>query len=76
MQRKGVATKLLEYACADTANDGFEYIEAYTNATLKDASTDYTGPMQMYLKCGFTKIAERGGKVVVQKQLSVEKMGK
>lgn len=29
MKRKGIAKKLLHYACQDAANDGFDYVEAY-----------------------------------------------
>jgi GNAT superfamily N-acetyltransferase len=67
MQRKGIATQMLERICIDAAGDGFDFIEAY-------ADTEYTainnrGPLAMYEKCGFNKRAEQEGKVVMRKAL-------
>ena len=67
MQRKGIATQLLERVCEDAAGDGFDYVEAYVNQSIIDH--DFRGPLAMYEKCGFEIIAEREGKVVVRKAL-------
>ena len=69
MQRKGVATQLLERVCKDAANDGFDFVEAYVDRILNDTDEDFRGHLVMYEKCGFTKIAEREGRVVVRKAL-------
>ncbi|MCL1788137.1 MAG: GNAT family N-acetyltransferase [Defluviitaleaceae bacterium] len=68
--RMGVATQLLEYVCQDAAADGFDFVEAFPNKKLDDATKDHRGPLLMYEKCGFTKHAEKDGKVVMRKVLS------
>jgi len=67
MQRKGIATQLLERVCKDAANDGFDFVEAYVNREIIDH--DFRGPLTMYEKCGFNKYAEQEGKVVMRKEL-------
>jgi GNAT superfamily N-acetyltransferase len=69
MQRKGIATRLLERVCKDAAEDGFDYVEAYVNKEFIEADHDFRGPLAMYDKCGFTRYAERDGRVVVRKAL-------
>ena len=64
-----VATKLLERVCQDAAADDFDFIEAYVNKKFIDVAHDFRGPLAMYEKCGFSKHAEREGKVVVRKAL-------
>ena len=67
MQRKGIATKLLERVCHDAAIDGFDFVEAYVN---KEYTTfDHFGPLAMYEKCGFTIVSEKDGKAVMRKEL-------
>ncbi len=67
VQRMGVATKLLERVCRDAAADGFDFVEGYANQEY--APIDFRGPLAMYEKCGFTKGAEREGRVVVRRAL-------
>lgn len=69
MQRKGIATQLVERICKDAAEDGFDFVEAYVNDTFTDVAHDFRGPRNMYKKCGFTKFAEQDGKVVMRKAL-------
>ena len=69
MQRKGIATQLLERVCKDAINDGFDFVEAYVEKILNDTDEDFRGHLTMYEKCGFTKCAEREGRVVVRKAL-------
>lgn len=69
MQRKGIATQLVERICKDAANDGFDFVEAYTNKKFVDTVHDFRGPLEMYEKCGFSKYAEQDGKIVVRKAL-------
>ena len=56
MQRKGLATQLLERVCRDAAVDGFDFVEGYTNK--KFANDGFQGPLAMYEKCGFSKCAK------------------
>jgi len=67
MQRKGIATRLVERVCSDAAADGIDFVEAYPNAEY--TALDCRGPLAMYEKCGFVIGAERDGKVVVRKAL-------
>ena len=69
MQRKGIASQLLECVCADAAADGFDFVEAYVNRNYVHADHDFRGPLEMYEKCGFSAYAERDGRVVVRKSL-------
>ena len=69
MQRKGIATKLLERVCKDAATDGFDFVEAYVSKNYIHKDHDYRGPLKMYEKCGFYIFAEQEGKVVVRKAL-------
>jgi GNAT superfamily N-acetyltransferase len=71
MQRKGIATQMLEQICTDAKNDGFDFVEAYTNIYNKteDIGHDFRGPLAMYVKCGFYKCGERDGKIVMRKAL-------
>ena len=67
MQRKGIATQLLKRVCKDAADDGFDFVEAYVNIIY--STLDFSGPLAMYEKCGFTKSAEREGRIVMRKSL-------
>ena len=69
MQRKGLATQLLERVCKDAADDGFDFVEAYANEDLIGTEDEFRGPLAMYEKCGFHTYAEREGRAVVRKAL-------
>jgi len=70
MQRKGIATQLINRVCEDAAKDGFDYVEAYTASHFSDATHHYVGFLDMYEKSGFTKCAKRDEKIVVRKKLT------
>jgi GNAT superfamily N-acetyltransferase len=67
MQKMGIAAKMLEYICHKSAEQGFEYVEASTHTEL--TQDGFRGPLSLYEKCGFSKQAEKNGKVVVRKYL-------
>jgi len=70
MQRKGVATQLLERVCKDVLEDGFDYIEAYSKKDFVRVARDFMGPAEMYKKLGFTIYNELdNGEIVMRKQL-------
>jgi GNAT superfamily N-acetyltransferase len=69
MQRKGVATRLLKYACADAASDGFDFVEAYPKKEFVSIARDFMGPAEMYRKCGFAKVADCDDMVIMRKEL-------
>jgi ribosomal protein S18 acetylase RimI-like enzyme len=66
MQRKGIATLLVEKICKDAIDDGFDFVEAYADINIEKAAR---GPFKMYEKCGFIIYAEREGHVVMRKIL-------
>ncbi|MCL2402138.1 MAG: GNAT family N-acetyltransferase [Oscillospiraceae bacterium] len=66
-KRKGVATQMLAHVCKDAADDGFDFVEGYTNDNFIDDG--YRGPLAMYEKCGFIKHSEHDGKIVMRKAL-------
>ena len=70
MRRKGVAKRLLEYACEDAAKDGFDFVEAYPNKDYINESRDFMGPKDLYSNCGFSICGEVDKKFVVRKRLS------
>ena len=68
MKRKGIASKLLERVCQDAVRDGFDFVEAYPSKEFV-SDIDFTGPINMYLKNGFTVIYETENSLVVTKRL-------
>ena len=68
MKRKGIATQLLKRVCHDAAQDGFDFVEAYPNKEFV-SDVDFTGPVEMYKKCGFTKYMKREDIIVMRKAL-------
>lgn len=69
VQRKGVATQLLERVCLDAAADGFDFVEAYVHRDFHAVPYDFRGPLEMYEKCGFRAGSEQEGRVVMRKAL-------
>lgn len=70
MKRKGIARKLLEYACQDAANSGFHYVEAYPSKEITNERTFFTGFVNMYKDLGFNIYAETEEKMIMRKQLN------
>ena len=69
MRRKGIATKLLERACSDAQEDGYDYVEAYPAKIEKNIHMNYHGPFPLYEKCGFDLYKELEKKYIVRKTL-------
>ena len=70
MQRKGIATKLLERVCADAQMEGFDIVESYPKKEFVSVARDFMGPSSMYKKMGFTIYKELGqDKVIMRKSL-------
>ena len=67
IQRTGIATQMLNHICQDANANGFDFIEANTHTNF--TQDGFRGPLALYEKCGFTKYAEKDGKIVVRKQL-------
>ncbi|HEY8364938.1 MAG TPA: GNAT family N-acetyltransferase [Haloplasmataceae bacterium] len=69
MQRKGIATLLLERVCQDALNEGFDYVEAYPYKANSYHSSDFGGYVKMYEKFGFQIIKETDKGIVMRKKL-------
>ena len=69
LQRQGIATRILERICEDATQEGFDFVEAYTNENHTDL--DFRGPLAMYEKCGFYRCAKQDGRIVVRKALQI-----
>lgn len=73
-RRHGLAGRLLEGACKSFENRGLRVAEAYPRRSL-NASADWAdavafhGPMEMFLRVGFSPVAEDENRFVVQKSL-------
>ncbi|MBP3459261.1 MAG: GNAT family N-acetyltransferase [Lachnospiraceae bacterium] len=66
---KGLATALLERVCEDALQDGYKYVEAYPAIREKEEELDFTGPVRLYEKLGFTLFEQHGKMLVMRKQL-------
>ena len=78
MRGQGVATQLLERVCADAADEGFDYVEAYvdTNERAADAPQDFRGPRALFENCGFAQCGEMSGRVVMRRALNQDSKGR
>lgn len=66
---KGVATALLDRVVADAAAEGYAAVEGFPQAHDERFEWDYTGPVRLYEKAGFTAITKQDGKVVMRREL-------
>ncbi len=69
MQRKGVATQLLERVCQDAAEEGFVFVEVYPNKIVTAESENHVGYIEMYKKMGFTVHEELENQYIMRKVL-------
>lgn len=66
---KGVATALLTYVCEDAKTEGCIAVEGFPVVRDERYEWDCTGPIRLYEKVGFVKVAEQNGFVVMRKEL-------
>lgn len=66
---KGIASALLERVCADARLDGYDKIEVYPVIREQYEPLDFTGPIHLYEKAGFIRVAEHGKMLIMQKDL-------
>lgn len=69
MQRKGIATLLLQRVCKDAIQDGFDFVEAYPYKESSYQSSDFGGHFEMYIKNGFHVSLETEQGLVMRKSL-------
>ena len=66
---KGVATALLQRVVADAKAEGYTAVEGYPVMREERYEWDNAGPIRLYEKTGFVKVAEQDGRVVMRKEL-------
>jgi GNAT superfamily N-acetyltransferase len=66
---KGVATALLTCVCEDAKAEGCIAVEGFPFVRAERYEWDCTGPIRLYEKVGFAKVAEQDGFVVMRKEL-------
>ena len=67
-RRKGVATALLRRVIDDATTDGYTAVEGFPIMRDKRYEWDWQGPLQLYEKLGFVKVAVRENNVVVMRK--------
>jgi GNAT superfamily N-acetyltransferase len=71
-RRQGVATQLLDAACAGFRHLGFTIAEAYPSAVACGDAANYHGPLDLYLRTGFQECGRAGDFVIVRRDLGGE----
>ena len=66
---KGLASAFIERVCDDAKANGYIAVEGYAKISVVRDEYDFTGPIRLYEKAGFTKIMEQNGQVIMRKVL-------
>lgn len=66
---KGIAATLLKRICDDAKVQGYTLVEGYPTLHEKYTPFDYAGPVRLYEKLGFIKVAEQGNVAIMRKEL-------
>jgi ribosomal protein S18 acetylase RimI-like enzyme len=68
-RRQGIASRLLDAACDGFRAQGMAFAEAYPAREARGDARSYHGPLEMYLRAGFTVLRDEGPFAVVRKAL-------
>jgi ribosomal protein S18 acetylase RimI-like enzyme len=68
-RRKGVATALMQQVITDAIAEGYVAVVGFPVMRDEPYEWDSLGPIRLYEKAGFVKVAEQEGRVVVRKAL-------
>ena len=66
---KGIAAALIEQVCADAKAKGYTAVEGYARISDVQNEYDFTGPVHLYEKAGFSQIMEQNGIAIMRKVL-------
>lgn len=69
----GLASAFIERVCDDAKANGYIAVEGYAKMSVVRDEYDFTGPIRLYEKAGFTRIMEQNGQVIMRKVLGLEK---
>ena len=70
---KGIAAALLQRVIQDAKNEGYAIVEAYAVIHKKRETFDFTGPVHLYKKMGFTEAARQSDHVIMQLEIFEER---
>jgi len=68
-REKGVATALLNRVVTDAKAEGYVAVEGFPQVHEERFEWDYTGPVRLYEKAGFTAVTKHDGSVIMRKEL-------
>ena len=66
---KGIATALLNRVVSDAKADGYIAVEGFPQVHSERFEWDYTGPVSLYKKAGFTAVTKQDGSIIMRKEL-------
>ena len=66
---KGIASALIDRVCADAKKAGYAAVEGYAQIKDQRDEFDFTGPVRLFDKAGFTEVARGDGQIIMRKML-------
>ena len=66
---QGIASAFIEQVCVDAKAKGYVAVEGYAKVIEHRDEYDFTGPIHLYEKAGFSQIIEQNGVAVMRKLL-------
>ena len=67
---KGIATALLNRVVADAIEEGYATVEGFPRLLSERDNWDFTGPVRLYEKAGFTSIKRQDGSIFMRRELN------
>lgn len=68
-RHKGIASKLLARVVADAKKEGYAAVEGYAYLKERPETFDFSGPLRLYEKAGFSEIGRKNDLIIMQKKL-------
>ncbi len=66
---QGIASAFIERVCVDAKEKGYVAVEGYAKILEAQDEYDFTGPIHLYEKAGFSQIIEQNGIAIMRKLL-------
>ena len=66
---KGIASALIDRVCADAKKAGYAAVEGYAQIKDQRDEFDFTGPVRLFDKAGFTEVARDDGQIIMRTML-------
>ncbi len=63
----GIASAFIDRVCADAKIAGYSAVEGYACVKDKRDDFDFTGPIRLFGKAGFTEVARQNGQIIMRK---------